>query len=255
MNRESRDQTLYDAIAAKYMRKDLVPSSAMARKSQLFAAIKPVLQKRGNLGTIVDIGCGIGAPGVFLNGRYAHYIGLDQSAEMIEAGKQFNQDLENVTLIADNVKASSVPDNTADLILVVGALHHMTGLDDVMQSMVRMAKPGADFVIIEPQNGNPLIQFMRWIRTKIDATYSEEQIFFSEQELLDLLQRHGVKQLNIAYHGFLATPFAQVIINPQIISVPLSRFAIWIDSWLNHHLRGPLRKLSFNIVLTGTFNK
>lgn len=255
MNRESRDKILYDAIAEKYMRKDMVPSSALARRSQLLAAMQPVLSKRKSVGTIVDIGCGIGAPGVFLDGRYTHYIGLDQSAEMIEAGNLFNQTQEHVTLIADNVKASSVPDNTADLILVVGALHHMTGLDDVMQSMVRMAKPGADFVIIEPQNGNPLIQFMRWVRTKIDAGYSEEQIFFSEQALLDLCQRHGFQNINVAYHGFLATPFAQVIIKPQAISVPLSRFAIWIDSWLNHHLRGPLRKLSFNIVLTGIFKK
>ena len=255
MSRETRDQALYDEIATKYMRKDVVQSSALARKSQLLAAMQPVLDKRGTLGTIVDVGCGIGAPGVFLNGRYTHYIGLDQSAEMIEAGKQFNAGLSNVTLLADNVKESSVADETADLILCVGVLHHMTGLDDVMQSMVRMAKPGADLVVIEPQNGNPLIQFMRWVRTKIDAGYSEEQIFFSEQALLDLFQRHGITNLDIAYHGFLATPFAQVILNPQAVSVPLSRFAVKIDSLLNHRLRGPLRKLSFNIVLTGTFPK
>ncbi len=237
------------------MQKDIVQSSALARKSQLLAAMQPVLAKRENVGTIVDVGCGIGAPGLFLNGRYTHYIGLDQSVEMIAAGKQFNQTVPNVTLIINNVKESSVPDNSADLILVIGALHHMTGLDDVMQSMMRMAKPGADFVVIEPQNGNPLIQLMRWVRAKIDAGYSEEQIFFSEQELVELFQRHGLQNIDIAYHGFLATPFAQVIINPQFISVPLSRFAIWVDHWLNHQLRGPLRKLSFNIVLTGTCKK
>ena len=255
MSRETRDQALYDEIAEKYMRKDVVQSSAMARKSQLLAAMQPVLEKRENVGTIVDVGCGIGAPGVFLNGRYAHYIGLDQSPEMIATGKQFNRGLEGVTLLADNVKASSVADETADLILCVGALHHMIGLDDVMQSMGRMAKSGADFVVIEPQNGNPLIQLMRWVRTKIDAGYSEEQIFFSEKELVDLFQRHGMTNIDIAYHGFLATPFAQVIINPQAVSVPLSRFAIKMDSWLNQNLRGSLRKLSFNIVLTGTFPK
>lgn len=253
MSRETRDQALYDAIAERYMRKDVVLSSAMARKSQLLAAMAPVLAQRENVGTIVDVGCGIGAPALFLNGRYTHYIGLDQSPEMIRAGKQFNAGLGGITLLADNVKASPVADETADLVLCVGALHHMTGLDDVMRSMVRMAKPGADFVVIEPQNGNPFIQLMRWVRTRIDAGYSEDQIFFSEPELLDLFRQHGIKNISIRYHGFLATPFAQVLISPQFISVPLSRLAIRIDRWLHHHLRGPLRKLSFNIVLTGTF--
>lgn len=253
MRREVKDRSLFDAIAAQYTRKDVVRSAALARRGQLMAAMAPLLARGTELGTIVEVGCGVGAPAQYLHGRYQHYIGIDQSAEMIAIAQQFNREIPEATWLAENVKATSVPDNTADLILCVGALHHMTQLDHVVHSMIRMAKPGAGFVLIEPQNGNPLIQWMRRIRTKIDAGYSADQTFFSEQALRALLSRHGITELAVAYHGYLATPFAQVIINPQAISVPLSRLAIHVDRWLNRRLRGPLRKLSFNIVLTGTF--
>ena len=96
---------------------------------------------------------------------------------------------------------------------------------------------------------------MRWVRGKVDKGYSTEQIFFSEQELVSLFSRNGVDDLTIAFQGFLTPPFAQVILNPQALFTPLSRLAIQMDSWLHKHLRGPLQKLSFNIVLIGTFTK
>lgn len=252
---ELRDQELFDQIAAHYARKDIVQSSMLARRSHLLAAMTPIFQQTPTLGTVVDVGCGVGAPALYLNGRYQRYIGIDQSPEMIEAARVFNRAQEQAEFMAANVKTAVLPPHTADVILSIGALHHMTDLDEVMAKLVQLAKPGARFVVIEPQNGNPLIQLMRWVRGKIDKGYSTDQIFFSEAELVALFQRHDIADLSIAFQGFLTPPFAQVIINPQALSVPLSRLTIRLDSWLHKHLRGPLQKLSFNIVLTGTFNK
>lgn len=252
---ELRDQELFDQIAAHYARKDVVQSSALARRSQLLAAMEPVLARVPDLGTLVDVGCGVGAPALYLHGRYQRYIGIDQSPEMIEAAHIFNREQGGAEFKAANVKTAVLPANTADVILSVGALHHMTGLDEVMARLVEIAKPGAHFVVIEPQNGNPLIQFMRWLRGKVDKGYSTDQIFFSEEELVALFRRHGVSDLVVAFQGFTTPPFAQVILNPQALFVPLSRLAIRLDGWLHHRLRRPLQKLSFNIVLTGTFTK
>jgi len=124
-----------------------------------------------------------------------------------------------------------------------------------MENLVKIAKPDADFVVIEPQNANPIIQSMRWLRGKIDKGYSEEQIFFSEEELTSLFSRHGLTDLKISYQGYLSTPFAQVVIPPQFITLPLSRLSIRIDEWLQNHLKWGLEKLSFNIIITGKFKK
>jgi hypothetical protein len=131
----------------------------------------------------------------------------------------------------------------------------MSELDEVMECLVRLAKPGATLVVLEPQNGNPVIQGMRWLRGAIDQAYSDEQIFFSEEELNDLFTRHGIIDLNKTFQGFLAPPFAEVILPPQFITRHLSRLAILGDFWLQTYLPAALQKLSFNIIFTGIFPK
>jgi SAM-dependent methyltransferase len=251
--REQADQALFDDIAARYARKDAVPSSALARQAQLLSAIKPLLDRSLNLGTVVDIGCGIGAAANYLRGHYERYIGIDQSPEMIARAKVFNRHCHQAEFLAENVKSRALLTDVADLVISIGALHHMTDLDGVMHALIGIAKPGAHLVVIEPQNGNPLIQMMRWIRGIVDTSYSTEQIFFSETDLRALFTDHNLGNLVVDFQGFFTPPFAQVVMQPQTLTVPLCRAAIRADAWLHRHLPRWLGRLSFNIVATGQF--
>ena len=253
MNREIKDQALFDAIAAKYAQKDITPSSSIARKGQLLAAVNPLLSQSSQLGTVIDIGCGVGAPAQYLDGLYQRYIGIDQSEEMIRAATIFHQTRGDTEFLSTNIKTVPLADSIADVILSVGALHHMSDLDAVMSSLVRLAKPGAVLVVIEPQNGNPAIQGMRWLRTKIDPTYSEDQMFFSESQLRNLFTRYGITNLHSTFQGFFVPPFAEVILPPQVLTRYLSHLAIKTDAWLQTYLHHLLKRLSFNIIFTGTF--
>lgn len=253
MSREQEDRLLFDRIAQKYARKDVASSSALARKDQLLTAMRQAADSSVPWGVIVDVGCGVGAPAQYLQGTYQKYIGIDQSPEMIDAAKIFNCEIAQAEFFADNVKESQLPPRSADAILSIGALHHMTELDKVMKSLIAIARPGAKFVVIEPQNGNPFIQLMRWLRGLIDKSYSREQVFFAESELVDLFTRHGITGLKISYQGYFSTPFAQVIASSNPLLVSLSRLSIRIDNWLQTHLGGPLQKLSFDIIITGAF--
>ena len=255
MTVEQADRDLFDRIASHYARKDSVVSSSLARKSQLLFAIKPVLDELPTLGTIVEIGCGVGASAKYLAGHYERYIGIDQSKEMIKAARVFGQDNSRVEFIVASAKSKNLPQNIADVILSVGALHHMTQLDEAVESLVKIAKPGAFLVAREPQNGNPFVQMMRWMRGKVDSSYSRNQVFFSQQGLRDLFAKYGITDISVEFQGFLTPPFAEVVMYPQILIASLSRAAIKIDSWLNMHLPGFLRKLSFNIVVIGRFTK
>lgn len=255
MTRETRDRLLFNRIARTYAKKDSAVSSSLARKSKLLSTITPVLATFSEPITIVDIGCGVGAPAKYLTGCYARYIGIDQSEELIEAAKIFHHGNPRAEFIAANMKSPNVAHSTADVILSDGALHHMTELDNVMTSLLWIAKPGAFLVIREPHNRNPLIGLLRWIRGFVDVSYSQEQRFFSEQELQDLLARHGISEVTIRYHGFLSTPFAEVVIPPQAIMVPLSRLAIAIDRWIEKYAPRALQQLSFNIIAIGRFPK
>lgn len=253
MSRESRDQAIFDESADQQARKDLLPASAIARESQLLAALRPIWNGVSSLGKIVEVGCGIGAPAKQLDGFYEAYVGIDQSPQMIAAARRFNVGNDRATFLADNIKTAAVAPKTADLILSIGALHHMTDLDSVMVRLHELAKPGARFVAREPQNGNPLIQGMRWVRGKLEGSYSEEQIFFSEKQLMALFRRHHIEDLQIVYQGYFTPPLAQVVMKPQAVFTPLSRLSVQLDEWFNWHMPKSLGKLSFNVAVTGRF--
>jgi len=251
--REQADQELFDTIADRYARKDVVASSSLARKNQLLFALQPILDQSPNLGTVVDVGCGVGAPARYLEGHYERYVGIDQSEEMIKAAATFNRGNPRAEFMAKNIKSRHLPQNVADVILSDGALHHITELDHAMGSLARIAKPGAFLVVREPQTGNPLVQTMRRVRGIVDSAYSEEQVFFRERDLRSLFASHNITDLSVRFQGFLSPPFAQVVMHPQALTVRLSKLAVSIDRWLNAHLPAPLQKLSFNIVVIGRF--
>lgn len=253
---EESDKRLFDAIAEKYAKKDIMESSSGPRRYQLLFAVGPVLKRISHVNTIVEIACGLGASSKYLSGNYEKYIGIDYSEGLIKKAGEFYRDNSKAKFIAENIKnikASQIQPHSADVVLAVGALHHMTGLDEVVKSLINIARHNSYFVAIEPNRANPVIQAMRWIWARINPDYSRDQIFFSKRELRDLLQKNNFKDIELEYQGFFTPPFAQVIINPQFISVPLSRAAIFIDKALDKFLPGFLKFLSWNIVARARF--
>ncbi len=53
--RERSYRELFDRIAASYAKKDLVPSSRIARRAILKRAVLPLLSDGSRIGTVVDI--------------------------------------------------------------------------------------------------------------------------------------------------------------------------------------------------------
>ena len=253
MTMEERDHAFFNKIAKHYAKKDFAKFSSLVRKYQLMFAIRPVLERLRSVDTILDIGCGIGSSAKYIAGNYKHYIGIDQSEELIKAARTFNRGNDNTVFLAGNIKMVELPMNVADLILAVGALHHMTELNTVMESLIRIAKPQGYFVAIEPQNRNPVIQTMRWLRGKMDSSYSNEQHFFSKGELGTLLFNHGLQNIEIEFQGFLSPPFAQVVLPFQRLTTPLSKLAVAADNMMDMHLPRIFKFLSWNIVVRARF--
>jgi SAM-dependent methyltransferase len=253
-NVEKKDKELFDRIAREYARKDITPSSSCARRFQLLSAVNPFLSAVSKTGILLEAACGIGASAEYLKGRYDRYVGIDYSEKLIENARIFHKENDAAEFAVLNVKdagTSNLP--KADFVLAVGALHHFTEIDEALLSLKNAAKPGAYFVAIEPQSGNPFIQLLRFLRTKTDAGYSEDQKFFSEEELRELLARHGFKNAEFQYQGYFFPPFAQVVMRPQWIFFSLSKMAVAADKVLDRHLPSALKILSWNIVIRARF--
>lgn len=250
---ELEDRALFDRIARRYARKDSVPSSRIAREYQLLATVGSAIEMAAPVGRVLEIACGIGASARYLQGRYRHYVGIDHSSEMIEIARWFNRDNRDVRFECGNAKEKIDIGGPADVVLAVGALHHMTDLDRLFETLKEYAAPGAWFVAVEPYSGNPLIQIMRFARAKIDKGYSADQKFFSRHELNDILSRNGMREIELVNQGFFTPPFAQVIMPPQIVTAPLSRLATWLDAGMDRCLVPILGPLSWNIVIRARF--
>lgn len=250
-SREKNDRILYDSISQEYLRKDITPSSALAREYKLLFSLKRILSQKSNLGTLVDVGCGVGATAKYLSGHYEKYIGIDQSEQLIDQAKDLNRKNQRVEFITANIKSDDLPQHEADVLFASGALHHMTELDEVMVALKKLAANGAYIVVNEPQKTNKIVQLMRFIRGFIDKSYSQEQEFFTPEFLVELFHKHGVKEVEVGYQGYLSTPFAEVIMHPQFLFRPLSMTAVVLDEFLEKYLPTFLRKQSFNIVVSG----
>ena len=251
---EQSERQLYNRHAYHKNKLDELPSSRISRRYIINRSLEPILQKReGNLGTILDVGCGIGAAAIHLAPKYNRYIGVDISEKMIEIGKEVTKGMGNVELIVANSKEMPVKPGVADIIFLNGSLHHMTDTRVVMQSLFKHAKPQAWFVALEPQSANPIIQFMRKIRMIIDKSYSKDQIFFSEKDLVRLVKDAGLSNISVEYQGYLLPPLAQVALSPQWLFTLFAKLCVFSERSVEKLMIGPLRKSSWNITVYGQF--
>ena len=244
----------YNRFAAHKARRDMVPSSRIPRRDIVLRSVRPVLESRaGSLGVVLDVGCGIACDALYMNGLFERYVGVDFSEGMIRCGRVLTGRVSNVNLVVANVEEVSISDSFADVVYMNGALHHMTDIPGVIQALRRLAKPGAWLVAREPQRGNPIIQVLRWIRMRVDASYSSDQVFFAKRELIDVLHAAGLQDIDVRFQGFLTPPMAEVVLKPLWLTAPLARLLVSLEGLMERVMIGPLARLSWNVTAYARF--
>ncbi len=213
----------------------------------------PLLCECGHLGTVVEVGCGVGAPATHLAGTYDRYVGIDQSEELVEAARHLNRDNPAAEFFRADVKDVDWLDQQADLVLAIGALHHMSNLPQVLASLSRLAKPAARLVLVEPLRSNPIVAILRSVRLVIDPGYSRDQVFFGPEELTSLVKDAGLREVEVVFQGHLSTPFAQVVLPLGLVARLGSRAAVTIDTFIDRHLEGLFARLAWNQIVRARF--
>lgn len=245
--RERDDQELFDRIATDYARKDELRASRIARKHRLLQTFQFV--GRPFCERILEIGCGAGYGAEYLAGNYAHYYGVDYSDRLIEYARTHHQlsnthfDVANATELDCNEKY--------DLIVMIGVLHHITDINLTLVRLRNLLTPGGVVVVNEPQPCNRLIQMARRARKKLDADYSEDQIELTSGELANAFSSAGLVNIRSHPQGMISTPFAEVVMRPQILCAPASKLACWMDRLLEQYVAKSIIKLSWNVIVSG----
>ncbi len=252
IDKELAEKLHYNKFADHKTRRDAYLPSKLCRRDIIRSVFNKFPLKKKIV--ILDVGCGIGANAHYLKDKYSKYIGVDISSEMIRVARKFCKDLNNVNFHVSNIKNFKIPNNVKiDLVLMDGALHHMTEINKILNFLKSKINKGTIFIAREPQNANKLFQLARKIRMKVDKSYSSNQIFFSELQLFNILKCSGMKDIKFKYNGFITPILAQVVLKPFFIFIPISLISLLIERALEKVLVGPFKKLSWNIVVYAKF--
>ena len=245
--RATRDRELFDAIALKYAAKDMYKPSQPARALRVIQTLNAVAVS--DHAHVIEVGCGAGFAAEYLYGYYANYTGIDYSKELINLAQQRNQ-YANVRFHASDFFDFS-PEPVYDVVFMIGVLHHMPDLPAALRKSIALLKPGGFLVVNEPQSANRIFQALRHVRSKMDSSYSTEQEQLNATELKALFRQYGLFNVMCSPQGFFSTPFAEVMIRPQVLTNWLGKTACQVDRLLEKNLPDLMKKIAWNIIVSG----
>lgn len=149
------------------------------------------LDRRCHVGKkILDFACGNGENGVYAAVAGADCTGIDISPEGVANANKNAQKFgvsdrcRFVTMDGENM---TFPDNTFDLGVEYGALHHVE-LDRALSELARVLKPEGEMICVEALRHNPLIHWYRRRTPHLRTEWEVEHILGVES--LDVMRRH-----------------------------------------------------------------
>lgn len=244
---EALDQALFNEIADKYCRKDLLPASRIARRQRLRKTLL-TLKAESDI-SILEVGCGAGFSARFLEGLYSRFVGIDYAENLIAYAHKYNNS-ERTEYYAENIKNFETEEKF-DVVLMIGVLHHFDNVEEILKHITGMLKPGGWIIANEPQSSSFIIQAMRKIRTRLDSSYSPYQKQFSPEELCNAYRNCGLSNISVTPQGFFSTPFAEVIMRPQLLFYPMAWGSVILDRMLEKILGRLLMPFSWNVIAAG----
>ena len=250
-DRARRDRELFNTVAEDYARKDLDPTARVARKQRLESTLAAVPSDTEiTFSKVAEIGCGAGFAAEYLEGSYKEFLGLDYSSNLIDLARRRYADHADVRFeVADLL--SWEPEERFDVIFAIGVLHHLIDIPLALSRVHKALRPGGWFVVNEPQPGNPLIRQARKVRKRFDRGYSADQIELRATELEEMFTGVGFIDVASAPQGFLATPFAEVVLPLGPFGPVLSNVACAVDRLLERSIGRFAQRLAWNVVVVG----
>jgi ubiquinone/menaquinone biosynthesis C-methylase UbiE len=137
--------------------------------------------------TAVDIGCGLGYLGYAFwkyFGKGGHYIGVDINqpnlTDAANAAREWASGGKAEFLSGSGYEIP-LADNTADLVMCQVVLIHLENPEEIVEEMIRVAKPGGLIVCSEPDNmSSPMIKYC----TSVPDMSVEEKLLAAKVYLL-----------------------------------------------------------------------
>lgn len=180
----------------------------------------------GSYKKALDLGCGtVEFYELVTEEVGAEYTGMDLSPHMLEVGmKKYKK----INLIEGDAENIPFKDNTFDLVVCRGLIHHLPDPLKGCQEAYRVLKPNGIFIVSEPHS-NTILYLVRKMYYKVSSHFSDSHKSFRREEFLTLLKDADFEITGVKYWGILSFPFAFPDIIPSYKFMPYILFILLVQ--------------------------
>ncbi|MCF8709047.1 class I SAM-dependent methyltransferase [Rhizorhapis sp. SPR117] len=179
--------------------------------SNAFDHYKDMVNEYSQNSDILEYGCSFGNNCIALADNAKSVTGIDISDVAISKAREnaVNGKKTNCKFFTMNAEHMTFSDESFDLVFGSGIIHHLN-IESAVREVLRVLKPGGNFLFIEPLGGNPVFNIYRAL-TPRSRTVDEMPL---RSNHLSYIQQQTAA-CEIRYYGFTS-----------LLSVPVQRFGI-----------------------------
>jgi SAM-dependent methyltransferase len=181
---------------------------------------------------VLEAMCGSGHSTGLLLERGARVTGLDVSEQVLEL---YRRKWPGCETVAASIMDPPLPDGSFDVVLVVGGLHHVhPHVQDAIDRIWRLLKPGGYFSFCEPHTGSLMdVIRRRW--------YARDSIFDWNEAAIDVaaLRRANADRFEVLTETYFGNVAHTLVLNSMVLRAPLwlkriyARPAMMLEAALN----------------------
>jgi len=196
--RQDKMRSFFDSVAGR-LGKDYVPGKSWKGVAEAFLHLMPPM-------IIADLGAGEGAFALLLAQRATQVIAVDNSAKMIEFGREqaLRHGLKNVEYRLGDMEEVPIDTESVDLVFFSQSLHHALHPHRAVHEAWRILKPGGRIILLDL--GKHRFEEAREL-------YADEWLGFSETDLESMLEKAGFHNIQTSIvHKEPEAPFLQTLL-------------------------------------------
>lgn len=133
---------------------------------------------------VVDMGCGTGSAAELLAPWVGSVIGIDREPAMLQAARDRLKGVPCVEFIEADATDLPLKDDSADVVLIVLLLHHLTDPNAAINEAARILRPGGKVIVID---------MVTHERDEYRVTMGHQHFGFNADELAEMAERSGLR--------------------------------------------------------------
>jgi len=145
---------------------------------------------KGKATAVLEIGCGQGVGAEIIHGLFNPdlYVGIDLDSRMIQRARRRGSELPNTTFEEGDASKLSFPDESFDLVVDFGIIHHIPNWQDALAEIHRILKVDGEFLFEELSAETWKRGIGRPLRRILEHPYDR---MFTTQQFISELKKLG----------------------------------------------------------------